>query len=75
MKVSLVIRTDSVRVCNRVVEAPLTVDAVLDALRQDARAVKVLRDLPFAAICIQARPFDHLPPARTRTLDQEARGA
>jgi len=74
MKVTLIIRTDSLTICDRVVEAPMTVGAVIDALREEAGAVKHLRDLPFAAICIQARPFDALPAAQKRTLNQEANG-
>lgn len=74
MKVELVIRTDSLTIVDRVVDAPLTVDAVIEALREGTSACKHLKDLPFAAICIQARPFDALPAATKRTLNQEANG-
>lgn len=75
MKVTLIIRTDSLVICDKVVEAPMTVGAVLDALREGTSALAHLRDLPFAAICIQARPFDHLPAAQPRNLNEEASGA
>lgn len=53
MKVRLIIRTDSLTICDREVEAPRTIDAVIAAL--NGSAGDHLRDLGRARIHIEAR--------------------
>ena len=73
MKVALCIRTDTLVICERIVEAPSTLRAVLEALRAETTAHQHLGDLPFARLSISARP-ETAQGAGRATLNQEANG-
>lgn len=73
MRIHLTIRTDSCRLCDKQVEAPSVLRAVLDELRERTTAAVHLADLPFANLCIQARPVkaDAAQGTERATLNQE----
>lgn len=76
MTFSVDIRTDSVAISHREVEARSTVEAVLTAMHHETSAYQHLRDLPFANLRILARPVESLPSCglAVKTLSQEANG-
>lgn len=75
MKVTLIIRTDSLTICDgSVMEGRSTLEIVLAALHHETSAYKHLRDLPWANLSIQVRPVMDVPPKGPRTLNQEANG-
>jgi len=73
MKVRLVIRTDALLLCDKVVEVPRTIDAVILAL--SGSAGDHLRDLGRARIHIEARSADEFIACGRLNLNQEAGNA
>lgn len=73
MKHLVSIATDSVRICDsKEIEAPTSMDAVLQALHHTTSAYKHLGDLPKARLCILVWPADEVTTTSPKTLNQEA---